>query len=256
MFTDPIRYREKTITVVGAPFALGQSRPGVDQGPDYLRRAGFIKELKEQGWHVEDSGDVSMQSAKYVRTEAGDKTIQYGGGETNGSAPNGKSWKEHRAEAVSQACRLLSIAVNKPAREGKFTLTVDGDHSIAIGSISGILRAQPETRVIWVDQPLLGWRQVNVTAQRTKQDFAQQMKRLVEVYFPQAELIRLVVEISTPIRRRRCTRRLRPPRLAESRASWSFTTRPNMAVGSIGPNANSRFLRHSVWIAGSQMPRP
>lgn len=151
MFTNPIRYREKTITVVGAPFALGQPRPGVDQGPDYLRRAGLIKELKEQGWHVEDSGDVSMQSAKYVRTEAGDKTIQYGSGETNGSAPNGESWKEHRAEAVSQACRLLSIAVNKPAREDKFTLTVGGDHSIAIGSISGILRAQPETRVIWVD---------------------------------------------------------------------------------------------------------
>jgi arginase len=51
----------------------------------------------------------------------------------------------------ADSCRLLSIAVNKPAREGKFTLTVGGDHSIAIGSISGILRAQPETRVIWVD---------------------------------------------------------------------------------------------------------
>jgi hypothetical protein len=43
-------------------------------------------------------------------------------------------------------------------------------------------------------QPLRGWRQVNVTAQRTKQDFAQQMKRLVDVYFPTAEVIRLVVD--------------------------------------------------------------
>jgi len=43
-------------------------------------------------------------------------------------------------------------------------------------------------------QPLMGWRQVNVTAQRTKQDFAQQMKLLVDVYFPDAELIRLVVD--------------------------------------------------------------
>src|SRR2546430_17244605 len=41
----------------------------------------------------------------------------------------------------------------------------------------------------------LGWRQVNVTAQRAKQDFAHQMKLLVEVYFPPAELIRLVVDI-------------------------------------------------------------
>jgi hypothetical protein len=31
-------------------------------------------------------------------------------------------------------------------------------------------------------QPLLGWRQVNVTTRRTKQDFAQQMKLLVDVY--------------------------------------------------------------------------
>jgi len=43
-------------------------------------------------------------------------------------------------------------------------------------------------------QPLRGWRQVNVTAQRTKQDFAQQMKLLVDVYFPDADLIRLVVD--------------------------------------------------------------
>ncbi|HZB99831.1 MAG TPA: hypothetical protein VE844_00185 [Gammaproteobacteria bacterium] len=43
-------------------------------------------------------------------------------------------------------------------------------------------------------QPLLGWRQVNVTARRTKQDFAQQMHLLVDVYFPDATLIRLVVD--------------------------------------------------------------
>jgi len=43
-------------------------------------------------------------------------------------------------------------------------------------------------------QPLLGWRQVNVTARRTKHDFARQMKLLVDVYFPDAILIRLVVD--------------------------------------------------------------
>ena len=44
-------------------------------------------------------------------------------------------------------------------------------------------------------QPLRGWRQVNVTRQPLpKQDFAQQMKQLVEVYFPEAEPIRWVVD--------------------------------------------------------------
>lgn len=43
-------------------------------------------------------------------------------------------------------------------------------------------------------QPLQGWRHVNVTAQRTTQDFTQQMRLLVDVYFPAADRIRLVVD--------------------------------------------------------------
>ncbi len=105
-------------------------------------------------------------------------------------------------------------------------------------------------------QPLRGWRRVNVTARRTKQDFAQQMHLLVDIYFPEADRIRLVVVISIRIPRPRSTRDLRPPKHAGSLASWSSITHPSMEVGSIWPNVNSRFLRHSVWIAGFQMVKP
>jgi len=69
-------------------------------------------------------------------------------------------------------------------------------------------------------QPLRGWRQVNVTARRTASDFALQMQELVDVHFPQAEVIRLVVdnlnthtpaafyETFTPDEARRLTRKL------------------------------------------------
>ncbi len=43
-------------------------------------------------------------------------------------------------------------------------------------------------------QPLRGWRQVNVTARRPASDFAQQMQELVDVHFPQAAVLRLVVD--------------------------------------------------------------
>jgi transposase len=43
-------------------------------------------------------------------------------------------------------------------------------------------------------QPLRGWRHVNVTGHRTKSDFAVQMQELVDVHFPEAEMIRLVVD--------------------------------------------------------------
>ena len=43
-------------------------------------------------------------------------------------------------------------------------------------------------------QPLAGWRHIEVTKQRTKVDFAKQMKDLVDIYCPEADVIRLVVD--------------------------------------------------------------
>jgi DDE superfamily endonuclease len=43
-------------------------------------------------------------------------------------------------------------------------------------------------------EPLRGWRQVTVTDQRTSQDFAHVLKDLVEVQYPDAEWIELVVD--------------------------------------------------------------
>jgi len=43
-------------------------------------------------------------------------------------------------------------------------------------------------------QPLAGWRTVKVTERRTKRDFAQVMRELVDIHFPQAETIRVVLD--------------------------------------------------------------
>lgn len=43
-------------------------------------------------------------------------------------------------------------------------------------------------------EPLTGHRQVTVTKQRTKSDFAQQMKYLCEVLYPEAQTIRVVLD--------------------------------------------------------------
>ena len=47
-------------------------------------------------------------------------------------------------------------------------------------------------------EPPAGWRHVAVTAQRTKLDFAQQMKWLVAEQYPEAEMIRLVMDHLNP----------------------------------------------------------
>ena len=43
-------------------------------------------------------------------------------------------------------------------------------------------------------QPLAHWRRIIVTARRTRRDFAYRMKDLVDVYFPAAERIRVVLD--------------------------------------------------------------
>jgi len=43
-------------------------------------------------------------------------------------------------------------------------------------------------------EPLGGWRHVTVTERRTKLDFAAQMKQLVDVHYPEAERIRVVMD--------------------------------------------------------------
>jgi len=43
-------------------------------------------------------------------------------------------------------------------------------------------------------QPHVGWRHVQVTERRTKLDFAQCMQELVDVYFPEATVIRVVLD--------------------------------------------------------------
>lgn len=61
-----------------------------------------------------------------------------------------------RPKAVSAVTQALSKQVYEHAKEGRFVLTLGGDHSIAIGTISGTAKAIRERHgremaVIWVD---------------------------------------------------------------------------------------------------------
>lgn len=72
-------------------------------------------------------------------------------GPPGGADPKLAGGDAHHSLAVGAGCRRLSDAVFAKAAEGKFVLTLGGDHSIAMGTLAGILRARPDTRVLWVD---------------------------------------------------------------------------------------------------------
>jgi arginase len=83
-----------------------------------------------------------------------DNTVHYYENEIPAEDPSHRGMLKPRA--VSAVTETLSRQTYEHSREGKFTLTLGGDHSIAIGSISGIARATRERLgreigVIWVD---------------------------------------------------------------------------------------------------------
>ncbi len=55
-------------------------------------------------------------------------------------------------------------------------------------------KRQGTANLFMMSQPLAGWREVKATAQRKKVDFAHCMKDLVDVHFPDAVGIRVVLD--------------------------------------------------------------
>ncbi len=143
----------KRLGLVGAPLALGQSLPGVAFAPRALRQAGLVKEIIAQGYEVVDNGDLVLPSAPLEKTPSEMKE--------NSNPQEGPDKylfsRVKNSYEVGEACRLIAGEVEKFAAgcddEGRpcFTLTLGGDHSIALGSITGLLRARPETALVWVD---------------------------------------------------------------------------------------------------------
>lgn len=124
----------KTVRILGVPLAYGADMAGVDMGPAALRVARLNERIAALGYEVCDDGDLRVERPK-SRAKPGD-TLKY-------------------LSQISAACEQLAKEVHKILDSGEFPITLGGDHSIAIGSISGATsyyRARNEPLgLIWFD---------------------------------------------------------------------------------------------------------
>lgn len=125
--------QEKTVAIVGCPFSGGQRRQGVDTGPVSLVSAGICKQLESLGWNVEFNGHHSFDHIN--ENMAHDTDIG------NMKLPR----------TVSAVTKEVAAVVESHAKQGKLPLTLGGDHSLALGTVSGSLRAHPDAALIWID---------------------------------------------------------------------------------------------------------
>jgi arginase len=126
--------RQSHIAIIGAPLDLGQGRRGVDMGPSALRVANLNRRLASLGYVVEDLGNVQVEQAESLAE--GDPRAKY-------------------LPQIAAACDRLAAAVGETLARGSVPLVVGGDHSVAIGSVSGVSRyfreRKKEIGLIWLD---------------------------------------------------------------------------------------------------------
>jgi len=124
----------RRIRVLGVPLDMGASRRGVDMGPSAMRVAGLEARLEALGHQVTDGGNIRVEIAE---------TQAYG-------SENARYLKQ-----IAETCTRTAEAVVKTLEEGLTPLVLGGDHSLAVGSISGVSefyrRHNQKIGVLWID---------------------------------------------------------------------------------------------------------
>jgi arginase len=122
------------IAIIGAPLDLGQGRRGVDMGPSALRVANLDARVKALGYEVQDRGNIPVEQAEASPT--GDPQAKY-------------------LPQIAAACERLAAHVHSALSLGFLPLVLGGDHSVAIGTVSGasayFRRHGQRLGLLWLD---------------------------------------------------------------------------------------------------------
>ena len=90
--------------------------------------------MSSLGWRVRDLANLDL-----------DSIIQ------NTQKINNDAKGAKNSSIVGETTHMLSFIVEQEIKKGRFPIVLGGDHSIAIGTLAGTLRARPNIGVIWVD---------------------------------------------------------------------------------------------------------
>src|SRR5690554_6383521 len=103
---------------------LGANRRGVDMGPSALRYAGLQKALAGLGHSGTDLGDLVVPGPE--ASDPGEPRARY-------------------LQKIVEVCGQLRDRVADAARAGALPLVLGGDHSLSVGTVSGVRRVHPGT---------------------------------------------------------------------------------------------------------------
>ena len=109
---------KQAVCLLGVPLDLGAGCRGVDMGPSAMRRAGIAARVERLGYAVEDAGNLEAPVAEAL------------------DGPG-----DQRARYLTEVVRVLddlAARVRSVRCRGRLPVVLGGDHSIALGTVSGM----------------------------------------------------------------------------------------------------------------------
>jgi arginase len=124
----------RKVTLIGVPLDLGAGRRGVDMGPSAFRLANIHERITALRHELEDSGDIAV--AVRETRDSGDPRARY-------------------LSEITRTCELLRDRVLGVLEAGRTPVVLGGDHSMAMGTISGLSRfhrlREQKIGLVWFD---------------------------------------------------------------------------------------------------------
>jgi len=125
---------KQTIDINGVPSDLGANIRGANIGPAAVRIAGLVNKISSLGWKVSDHGDIPVPVRDSLPLEVK---------------------QEKYLQPIIDICTEVCEKTYQSVSSGGIPLLIGGDHSVVVGSISGVCKHykkhQQEVGLIWVD---------------------------------------------------------------------------------------------------------
>jgi arginase len=138
------------VHIIGVPLDMGTRRHGTDMGPNTIRyaaletRLSLDEQLRQLGYTIIDEGNLHVPPPEngavndYASFRPQDEVQQ-------GSIPL------RNLGPILDVCERLATVVERASGPDDFPMVLGGDHSIALGSITGVVKARGPIGILWID---------------------------------------------------------------------------------------------------------
>ena len=124
----------KPIHIINVPLDLGASRRGTDAGPSAFRVARLGREIRDMGYTISNETDIPVPAMETRKTS--DTRTRF------------------KSEILA-VCEELAAHTVAAMEAGEWPLVIGGDHSIAMGTVSGVSsylkKSGEKLGLIWFD---------------------------------------------------------------------------------------------------------